>query len=165
MSKSIIVLVSLLGIAGASGSIAVAFAAHHGSESSTKRQIEISVHQVEEAFERDESSTAVSHLLYADNVVLLGQDDQRAARGMQAAIDEVRDWKKSLGPGGMKTCRYTIVEPAVASGTTFSSFMLLHCAPNPPVLPQGQELRMMYVWKKFPQGWRVQLEMWAPGNF
>jgi len=123
------------------------------------------VHEVEQAFIRGDDPETVSRLLYADDVVLLGQDDAHAAHGMQAAIGEVKDWYDSLGPNGQKTCKFKIVEPAVASTTTFSSFMLLHCDANPPKLPQAQELRMMYVWKKLPQGWRVQLEMWAPGKF
>jgi ketosteroid isomerase-like protein len=143
----------------------VVSAANHSSSSTTESQIQAAVHAVEEGFVREDDPVTLSHRLYADDVVLLGEDDAHAAHGMAAAIEEVKGWEKSLGPDGLRTCKYTLVKPGVASRTTFSSFMLIHCAPNPPVLPQGQDLRMMYVWRKLPQGWRVELEMWAVGKF
>jgi ketosteroid isomerase-like protein len=130
----------------------------------SKAEIARALAAVEQSFARGDDATTVSKLLYAD-VVMVGEGDAAAKRGMKAAIDEVQGWYESLGTNGQKTCKYTIAEPVVATRTTFSSFMLLHCKANPPVLPKDQELRMMYIWKKGPQGWRVALEMWAPGKF
>jgi hypothetical protein len=83
---------------------------------------------------------------------------------MADTIKDVQGWMDSLGPGGTKGCKYTIVDPVVSSATTFSSFLLLRCRANPPVLKEDQVLRMMYVWKKLPEGWRVVLEMYAAGK-
>jgi ketosteroid isomerase-like protein len=83
---------------------------------------------------------------------------------MAATIKDVQAWMDSLGPGGAKGCKYTIVDPVVSSTTTFSSFILLHCKANPPVLAKDQDLRMMYVWRKESQGWRVVLEVYEEGK-
>jgi ketosteroid isomerase-like protein len=131
----------------------------------SRAEIERVLAAVEQGFARAEDATTLSKRLYADDVVMVGEGATLASRGMKAAIQDVQEWYDSLGPNGMKTCKYTIADPVVASSTTFSSFMLLHCAANPPKLPDGQDLRMMYIWKKGPKGWRVALEMYAPGKF
>jgi hypothetical protein len=140
-----------------------AFAAH--GSSTTEMQVQATLHRVEQGLASNDNATTISELLYTHDAVLLGEGDTHAAHGWKATVEEVREWAESLGPGGEKTCKFKLVLPAVASATTFSSFILLHCDANPPKLPQAQDLRMMYIWKKLPQGWRVQLEMWAPGRF
>jgi ketosteroid isomerase-like protein len=131
----------------------------------TKAQIAQALHAVEKAFARDAGGEELARMLYTDNVTMIGEGEDKASRGMDTAIADSKGWLESLGPHGGKTCKYTIEEPVVASSTTFSSFLLLRCKANPPVLPQDQDLRMMYVWEKTSKGWRVVLEMWAPGKF
>lgn len=130
----------------------------------TRTQIEASLKTLEKALVRGDSATAVSKLLYADDDLLTGEGEAGGTRGMAATIKDVQGWMDSLGPGGTKGCKYTIVDPVVSSETTFSSFVLLKCKANPPVLKADQELRMMYIWKKLPQGWRVVLEMYESGK-
>jgi ketosteroid isomerase-like protein len=103
-------------------------------------------------------------MLYANDDRLTGEGEAASTRGMADTIKDVQGWMDSLGPGGTKGCKYTIVDPVVSSATTFSSFLLLRCKANPPVLATDQELRMMYVWKKEAQGWRVVLEMYESGK-
>jgi hypothetical protein len=130
----------------------------------TKAEITQFLHSVERSLARGDDEVQVAKMLYADDVLMTGEGEEGATRGMSAAIADVKGWMDSLGPGGAKTCRYTVVDPVVASGTTFTSFLVLRCKANPPVLKEDQVLRMMYGWKHVPQGWRVVLEMWAPGK-
>jgi ketosteroid isomerase-like protein len=126
-------------------------------------QIEHALQTLEQALVRGDSATAVAKSLYAEDDLLTGEGEAGSTRGMAATIKDVQGWMDSLGPGGTKGCKYTIVDPVVSSPTTFSSFLLLKCKANPPVLKADQDLRMMYVWKKLPQGWRVVLEMYESG--
>jgi ketosteroid isomerase-like protein len=130
----------------------------------TKEQIARALHSLEHALARGDSATEIAKMLYADDDVLTGEGEPGSTRGMADTIKDVQGWMDSLGPGGTKGCKYRIVDPVVSSATTFSSFLLLRCKANPPVLKTDQELRMMYVWKKFPEGWRVVLEMYASGS-
>lgn len=161
ISKSKVMLVGL----AAAATCATTFAAHRDSASNTQAQVQAALDRVQAALARGDDASTVTHMLYANNVVIVGEGDAQASHGIDAAVEDVKEWADSLGPGGEKTCKFKLADPAVVSSRTFSSFVLLHCDANPPKLPQAQVLRMMYIWQKLPQGWRVQLEMWAPGKF
>jgi hypothetical protein len=156
----------LIGVAVLLAGAALPTAAHADVDDTSKTKGEITqfLHSVEQALARGDNETQVAKMLYADNVLMTGEGEEGGTRGITAAIADVKGWMESLGPGGAKTCRYTVVDPVVATSTTFASFLVLRCKANPPVLPDDQVLRMMYAWKKMPQGWRVVLEMWAPGK-
>jgi len=130
----------------------------------TRVEINQALQTLEQALARGEDATKVSKRLYADQDLLVGEGDTGATRGMKGTVVDVQGWYDSLGPGGTKGCHYTIEDPVVSSATTFTSFILLRCKANPPTLASDQELRMVYAWKKLPEGWRVVLEMWAPGK-
>jgi hypothetical protein len=130
----------------------------------TRIEIAQALKTLEQALARGEDATKVSKRLYADQDLLVGEGESGATRGMKDTIVDVQGWYESLGPGGTKGCHYTIEDPVVSSPTTFTSFILLRCKANPPTLMSDQELRMVYAWKKLPEGWRVVLEMWAPGK-
>lgn len=133
--------------------------------SQAKAEVAQHLHRIEAAFSSGASGDALAKMLYSDNVLMIGEGQATASRGMKTAMSDSTEWLKSLGPNGGKTCKYTIEEPYVASATTFTSFLRLRCKANPPVLPNNEELRMMYAWEKGPAGWRVVIEMWAPGEF
>jgi ketosteroid isomerase-like protein len=130
----------------------------------TRTQIEHTLQALERALVRGDGATALSKMLYAENNLIAGEGEDGSTRGMDATIKDYQAWIDSLGPGGTKGCNYTIVDPVVASATTFSSFLQLHCKANPPALPQDKDWRLMYVWKKQPEGWRVVLEMYVSGK-
>jgi ketosteroid isomerase-like protein len=120
---------------------------------------------IEELNNRGEDLTKVSHMLYTDDVVVIGTHDTRAARGINEAIEGVDVWRKTLGTApGPKMCHHVLKEPFIASATTFASFMIDHCPGNPPVVTKDYDARLLLVWKKLPQGWRIALEMWADGD-
>jgi ketosteroid isomerase-like protein len=156
-----------LKIVAATTAVAVSLASMTGpawAADSTRKQIETSISKLEKALARGESAEVIAKMLYADDDLLTGEGEEGGTRGMAATIKDVQAWMDSLGPGGTKGCKYQLVDPVVASATTFSSFILLKCKANPPVLKEDQDLRMMYIWKKLPQGWRVVLEMYASGK-
>ena len=128
-----------------------------------KAQIMTKLHAIEAALVRGDTAEQVARSMYADNVLMTGEGEKGSSQGMDAAIRDVQGWMDSLGPNGTKGCKYAIPDPVVASEKTFTSFVLLVCKANPPVLPEDQALRMIYSWTKAPDGWRVVLEMWAPG--
>jgi ketosteroid isomerase-like protein len=161
-TNSVIGMLTLIVGAGLMGS-PTAGAANRVADD-TKAQITQALHAVEKAFARGADGEELARMLYSDNVTMIGEGEDKASRGMETAIADSKGWLETLGPNGGKSCKYTIAEPVVASSTTFSSFLLLRCKANPPVLPQDQDLRMMYVWEKNSKGWRVVLEMWAPGK-
>jgi ketosteroid isomerase-like protein len=131
-----------------------------------KAEVAEALHRLEGAFEDGANGAKLAELLYADDVLMVGEGEPGSSRGIKTAASDTDDWIKSLGgPNGEKSCKYTIEEPVVASRTTFTSFLLLTCKANPPALPQDQVLRMVYAWRKTAKGWRVELEMWAPGRF
>jgi ketosteroid isomerase-like protein len=142
-----------------------AASADQSAERATARAaIESKLHSVEAALARGDSAEKITRMLYADNVVIT-EDPPGSMRGTAAAIKGVQEWLDALGPGGAKGCKYGVVEPTVESSETFSSYLSLHCKANPPVLKEDMDLRMIYVWQKLPQGWRVVLESVQSGKF
>jgi hypothetical protein len=160
--KSVIAAASLTALFA--GFISQSSSATTATADGTRVEIARALQALEMALARGESATALSKMLYAEDDLLIGEGEDGSSRGMAATIKDYQEWIDSLGPGGTKGCKYTIVDPVVASATTFSSFLQLHCKANPPVLPKDQDWRLMYVWKKQPEGWRVVLEMYVSGK-
>jgi ketosteroid isomerase-like protein len=133
------------------------------SAGATRSQIELALRTIEQALARGDGATAISRMMYAENDRLTGEGQSGSTRQMAGTIKDFQEWLESLGPGGAKGCKFTIVDPVVASSLTFSSFVQLHCSANPPGLPKDQEYRVLYVWRKLPEGWRVVLEMYLSG--
>ncbi len=161
--------IKAIAAAASLGALLVGFASQSSAATTptadaTREQIEQALQAIEKALARGDSAAALSKMLYAENDLIAGAGEDGSTRGMAATIKDFQEWIDSLGPGGTKGCKYTIVEPVVASATTFSSFLQLHCKANPPVLPKDQDWRLMYIWKKQPEGWRVVLEMYVPGK-
>lgn len=134
------------------------------SADATRSEIELALRTIEQALARGDSATVISKMMYSDNDRLTGEGQSGSTRQMAGTIKDFQEWLESLGPGGAKGCKFTIVDPVVASSLTFASFVQLHCSANPPVLAKNQEYRVLYVWRKLPDGWRVVLEMYLSGR-
>jgi ketosteroid isomerase-like protein len=141
------------------GPLAPASAAATPAAATTRIQVEQALRAVEQALARGDSATELAKLMYADNVVITGEGQEGSTRGMAGAIRDFQAWIDSVGPA-TAGCRFTIVDPVTASATTFSSFVQLHCAAK----PKDQDYRVLYAWKKQPEGWRVVLEMYLSGK-
>ena len=120
---------------------------------------------VEVALQSGASAEKLVEMLYAENIVITEEPPVVNLRGTKQAIEGVQAFLDYLGPGGGKGCKYRLVEPYVASATTFSSYLALNCSANPPTMKENLDLRLLYVWKKLPQGWRVVLETVQTGMF
>lgn len=120
--------------------------------------------EVEAGIARGDSPEKSVNLMYAPDVIIVGEEDVSARRGLKPTVEAVAAFQASLGPNGAKGCRYELPAAEVSSATTFTSFVLLRCKANPPALPEDLDLRMIYSWAKRPDGWKIVLEMWGVGK-
>ena len=102
-----------------------------------------------------------AELMYADDVLLVGEGDMAAVRGIQQAIariaSAVGDW------GERARLKFRLTEPAVTSESIFSAMIDAECQPERP----GAEViryRLLAVWKRGPRGWRIAQEMFTSGS-
>ena len=102
-----------------------------------------------------------AELMYADDVLLVGEGDTAAVRGIQQAIariaSAVGDW------GERARLKFRLTEPAVTSESIFSAMIDAECHPERP----GAEViryRLLAVWKRGPRGWRIAQEMFTSGS-
>ncbi|MBL8267628.1 hypothetical protein [Steroidobacter sp.] len=131
----------------------------------TLQEIKAEMATVETALMGGASPAKVAELLYAPDVVMVGEGEAGVTRGMKSAVQALEEHWAGLGPDGQKHCKLTLTgEQAVASATTYAAFLVLHCKPNPPATKEAMDFRTVYVWKKLPQGWRVAIEMWGVGK-
>jgi ketosteroid isomerase-like protein len=135
-----------------------------GTNSSPKEAVRRVMREADAAMASGAPAAKISAILYSSDVVIVGEGDKGAQRGMKAATADVEGFIASLGPNGGKSCKSESVDPIVSSKNTYASFMLIHCDANPPTLPDAMDVRCLYVWKKLPQGWRVVLEQWGVGK-
>lgn len=129
-------------------------------------EIQAAIDAFQAAVTRGESAAKAAELLFAPDVVMVGEGEAGSRRGIKIAIAEMEAHWAAMGPGGIQKCaRLKLAEDtAVYSAETYASFLELHCEPNPPAVSEAQDVRLIYVWKKLPQGWRVALEQWGIGK-
>lgn len=102
---------------------------------------------------------------YLRDATIIGEGEDRAKRGMVAAVQALREWNTYLGPGGQKGCNFTLQEPVVSGGDMAAAYAVLSCKANPPMLDKAQTIRQLFVFKHTSAGWRVAQEMWQSGGF
>ena len=143
------------------GGSAVAYA----EPASPRDEIQATVDAVNAAVMGGISPAGLAEMLFAPDVVGVGEGESDATRGMAANTKAVEEHWAGMGPDGQKKCTLALTEDAgVSSPDTYASFFTLHCEPNPPVVTETSDIRGIYVWKKLPQGWRVALEIWGVGK-
>ena len=134
-------------------------------EASPRSEVLSVLREVEAGIARGASPEESAKLMYSPDVIIVGEEDPGARRGLPSTIEAVAAFQASLGPNGAKGCRYELPAGEVSSPTTFTSFVLLHCKANPPALAEDLDVRMIYSWAKLPEGWKIVLEMWGIGRF
>ena len=104
---------------------------------------------------------AFAELMYDDDVLLVGEGDTAAVRGIHQAIARivgaVDEW------GERARLKFRLTEPVLASGSIFSAMMDAECHPE----RQGVQIiryRLLTVWRRGPRGWRVAQEMYTSGS-
>ncbi len=147
-------------VALVSGSLALAGPQTPG----TKGEIERALHEIMVGVQHGDSAATMSRKLYAKDVLIIGEGEAHTTQGISDAAKDTQAFWDSLGPGGNKGCRFQMVDPSVHSRDTFTSFLLLNCKANPPTLAAPITVRLLYSWKKLPEGWRVVLETWGTGT-
>jgi ketosteroid isomerase-like protein len=121
--------------------------------------------EVTAALTRGDSVEQTTKMMYADDAIIVEPGkDSHVIRGISAITKANQEWMDDLGPGGVKSCRFTVIDPVVSSANTFSSWLNLFCK-APPGKPEDSNARLLYVWRKTPAGWRVTLEAVEEGKF
>jgi ketosteroid isomerase-like protein len=131
----------------------------------SRTEIVAGLAKVQAALTRGDSAEKISRMLYSDDVLMIEPGNDPPSRGIQSAIAGVQAWMDSLGAGGVKACSYKVIDPVVSSEKTFSSFLQMYCKANGTTNKEDMNLRLMYVWAKRPEGWRVVLESVNEGKF
>ena len=131
----------------------------------TRDQIKAKIAEVNAAVIGGKSPPEVTELLYAPDMIAIGEGEPEATRGIKAMTAGIEASWAASGPDGQKKCVLSLTDDAgVASADTYASFVTLHCEPNPPAVKEAMDIRAIYVWKRLPQGWRVVLEQWGVGK-
>lgn len=156
-------------LVGLVSAVAIAGTAVADCDSTTPNptaEIRATIDAFQAAVTRGESAATAARLLFAPNVITVGEGEAGSRRGIETAIAEMTAHWAAMGPGGIQKCDKLklAADTAVYSADTYAAFLELHCEPNPPAVNEAQDVRVLYVWKKLPQGWRVALEQWGVGK-
>jgi hypothetical protein len=121
------------------------------------------IHAAEERLHRGVDASTFFDNFYAPDVVMIGGDGiPRVERGKAALLKVLQGWFDAMGSVGLRTCRYAVEEPVMASPTLVTTLMLLSCeAPNS---GHAEASTGLYVWSMTAAGWRVAQEVWVPGK-
>ena len=112
------------------------------------------------------TSTELAKRFYSEDVIITGEGDVAARRGIEASVKALDDWFAYLGPNGNKGCAFAVQDTVVSSDRDMASvFAVLTCKPNPPATTKQETIRQLFVLKRKPEGWRVVREMWQAGGF
>ena len=112
------------------------------------------------------TSTELAKRFYSDDVIITGEGDVAARRGIEASVKALDDWFAYLGPNGNKGCAFAVKDTVVSSDRDMASvFAVLTCQPNPPATTKEETIRQLFVLKRTADGWRVAREMWQAGGF
>jgi ketosteroid isomerase-like protein len=129
-----------------------------------RAQIVATLGAITSSLSRGDSVEKVTKMLYTSDSLIL-EPGEPPSRGLQSALKAMQVWEDSLGPGGVKDCKFTVIDPVVSTSTTFSSFLYLTCKSNGVTTHKDMQLRLLYVWERRPEGWRVILESVQEGAF
>lgn len=115
---------------------------------------------VEAAFGRGTTPAELLEIWYDDEVIVAGEGDPCAGRGVAALLAKAEQMLTEMGPH--PTVRFTIDEPILAEGAL--AVVLLDCTLLPD-LPgaETQSYRILTAWRPGPRGWRIVREMFAVG--
>lgn len=130
--------------------------------SETKTEIAQVLRFAADALRRGASAAEFSDLLYAPELVVVGEGWQRAIRGLQAFLPELSALLDGWGPNADLT--FSIVDPVIAGGSTATTLVDVYVAPKKSSAA-AEYYRVMYGWVRTVTGWRVAAEMYTTGSF
>lgn len=103
------------------------------------------------AIHRHASTEEVAHIFYNDDLVVAIQGD-RAYHGLRSFMRPLAGYLQ-----GVERCHFKLMEPVQHSGDIAAAFVQEHCDPAKPG-DAAEDLRILYVLKHGPKGWRVSQE-------
>jgi ketosteroid isomerase-like protein len=126
-----------------------------------REEISASLGAAAAALARGASTEEFASLLYAEEIIVLGEGWPSAIRGLGAFMPQLAIINDGWGKRPRLT--FTLVEPAVLGESTAASFTEVRCRPD---LPDAADIlyRVLYAWKRTERGWRVVLEWYSEGS-
>ena len=113
---------------------------------------------LEKLFAAGASAEAVYKELYWPEIVATGQGESKVYRGPAEMTPLLGEYLKAMG----RNCRYSVADPAVQDGNLSVVWTQLSCTYG-----QGKpdlNLRVLYVWQRRGEQWRVIREAWSDGK-
>ncbi len=101
-------------------------------------------------------------MLYAPDLIVVGEGWPRAIRGVQAFLPNLNALLQGWGPNADLTFR--IVDPVIAGESMATTLVDVHVAPKG-AMAAAEYYRVMYAWMRTTNGWRVAAEMYTSGSF
>jgi ketosteroid isomerase-like protein len=130
--------------------------------SETKAELTRVLRYAADALRAGANARVFSQLLYAPDLVVVGEGWPRAIRGVEAFLPDLTTLLDGWGPNADLT--FTIVDPVIADGDVATTLVDVYVAPNKS-LPSAECYRVVYAWTRTAGGWRVAAEMYTVGSF
>jgi hypothetical protein len=128
----------------------------------TKRELAQVLQHVADALRTGASATQFSELLYSPDLIVVGEGWPRAIRGIEAFLPDLTSLLDGWGPNADLT--FTIVDPVFDGADVATTLVDVYVAPKK-TTALAEYYRVVYAWKRLPQGWRVAAEMYTVGSF
>jgi len=118
--------------------------------------------QAADALRAGADAAEFSRLLYAPDLVVVGEGWPRAIRGVEAFLPDLGALIEGWGPNADLT--FSIVDPVIGEGNVANTLVDVYVAPKKPAAA-AEYYRVVYAWKRTAAGWRVAAEMYTVGSF
>lgn len=118
--------------------------------------------QAADALRAGASAVEFSRLLYVPELVVVGEGWPRAIRGVDAFLPDLAALLDGWGPNADLT--FSIIDPVLHDGDVATTLVDVYVAPKKPTAV-AEYYRVVYAWRRAPQGWRVAAEMYTVGSF
>jgi len=130
--------------------------------SETKREIAELLRGAADALRQGATAAEFANMLYAPDLIVVGEGWPRAIRGVQAFLPNLTALLQGWGPNADLT--FFIVDPVMAGESTATTLADVHVAPKG-AMPAAENYRVVYAWIRTANGWRVAAEMYTSGSF
>jgi uncharacterized protein DUF4440 len=130
--------------------------------SDVKGELDAVLRQAADALRAGASAAQFSALLYAPEILVVGEGWPRSIRGAEAFLPELESLVRDWGPNPDLT--FAIVDPVIAGADMATTCIDVHVEPRK-AGAAAEKYRCMYAWKRSPAGWRVAAEMFTVGSY
>lgn len=127
----------------------------------TKREIAEVLRGAADALRRGATAAEFAKMLYAPDVVVVGEGSPRAIRGVEAFLPHLTRLLEAWGPNADLTFR--IADPVIAAESVATILVDVHVAPKG-AMSGAEYYRVVYAWIRAAGGWRVAVEMYGSGS-